>query len=77
MMSVYLIIGDVDFDHLDMVMPARFLYGMVAVFPFIVNKKYGGDPLKMFEYPASLSNFYPLVLASIDILIWINYKCNY
>ena len=38
MILFFSIIGDVDFDNLNMVIPARFLHGMVDIFSLVLSK---------------------------------------
>ena len=50
-MLMCLITGALDLDHLVKVLLARFLYGKVTVFPFVIKKITCGDILRLCKYP--------------------------
>lgn len=52
--SLCLIIGDANLDHLVKVVPVEFLCCKVLRFPFAINKYPGGDTFMLCEYPVSL-----------------------
>ena len=53
-MSLCIIIGDANLDHLVKVVPVGFLCCKVLRFPFVINKYPGGDTFILCEYPVFL-----------------------
>ena len=54
LISIHIIAGDTDLDHLVKVVPVELLCCKVLRFPFAINKYPGGDTFMLCEYPVSL-----------------------
>lgn len=60
-MSICLIPGDVNFDHVVKVVAARFLHCKVIVFPSVINKCLVGRYLETVSVSCYYANFHPPV----------------
>lgn len=74
--DVLLLAGNTNVHHMAKVVSARFRHCEVVIFPFVNNKYPVERYLKIMQISSITSNFYPLMLASINasclqqLLLW-------
>lgn len=49
--SICPIIGDANFGYLFKVVSAKLIHSKVTDFPFVINKQFVGDTLRLWKYP--------------------------
>ena len=67
MISMYLVIGDINFDHLANGVSARFLHPKVTIFPFVANKNLVERDFKTRQIFYLSLCFCPLSFASLHL----------